>query len=509
MLNMYVSDAGYRVCRSFEGRSLKAYRDAVGVWTIGYGSTNADAELLGFLIKAGVTITEEQAEALLKLTAQRRYIPAVNKALDGTNPSQAAFDAGFDFDYNTGAIARASWVKSFAASNLQAVHSNIMLWNKAGGHVLAGLTRRRNREWEMIASGDYGPEGRDTSVHDQNGKPVAPTKPVPQIEIAPTEPEPAWLTRMDALLGLYEAPGAADNPAIIAMAQACGGAIARDYKHDATPWCALTMNYCLVTTGYKGTDSLAALSFRAGTQRLNGPVVGAIGTLEREGGGHVFVVRGRTADGRIVGVGGNQSDMVCDEVFDPAVCQFGWPKAANNTPVTVGINTLPLVTPRPKTHKDFTALPGEHPALQNAHPPGELQGTPGMLHLGDKGPEVAQVKGLLANGGYNLSADKPDEFGKATDAAVRDFQRKHKQLEVTGYMDPATRAALQRLGNAKGTIGGIVKGGVATETTTGAVHAATHSVSTYVFLALGIAVVALVLYNAWKYRDEIRANWGK
>jgi hypothetical protein len=32
---------------------------------------------------------------------------------------------------------------------------------------------------------------------------------------------------MNAILGLYEFPGAVDNPAIIGMAKACGGEIAR------------------------------------------------------------------------------------------------------------------------------------------------------------------------------------------------------------------------------------------------------------------------------------------
>jgi lysozyme family protein len=60
---------------------------------------------------------------------------------------------------------------------------------------------------------------------------------------------PPWLARMNAILGLYEFPGAADNPAIVAMAKACGGNIAKSYRHDATPWCALTVNYCLITSG--------------------------------------------------------------------------------------------------------------------------------------------------------------------------------------------------------------------------------------------------------------------
>jgi hypothetical protein len=51
----------------------------------------------------------------------------------------------------------------------------------------------------------------------------------------PVAGTPPWLARMNAILGLYEFPGSADNPAIVAMARACGGNIARTYKHDATP----------------------------------------------------------------------------------------------------------------------------------------------------------------------------------------------------------------------------------------------------------------------------------
>lgn len=491
------SESGYAVSRSFEGRSLKAYKDEAGVWTIGFGATNADAAVLGFEIKAGVTITETQAEQLLRISIPRLYEPAVRKAMAPGNPTQPAYDAGVDFDFNTGAIARASWVKSFVAHNLPVLHSQILAWNKAGGKALAGLTRRRNREWLMISAGDYGPEGKQTTITDEKGNPVT-------VTAAPDTSMPSWLARMDSILGLYEFAGAADNPAIIAMAQQCGGSIAKNYKHDATPWCALTVNWCLVTTGNRGDDSLLALDFRKGSQRLDGPAVGAIATMTRDGGGHVFLVRGRTADGRIVGVGGNQSNMVCDETFDPHVLMYGWPKGVA-LPGNVGIGTLPVVTPRPHTHVDFGALPGSHPAQQNGNPPAHLDGTPGMLRKGDKGPEVIEAKGLLIAAGYKLTADN-DTFGPLTDAAVRDFQRKHPQLDETGIMDPATRAALARTSNAKGSLAAVAKSGTAGGAVTTGAHAASGgSLPMTVFVVLGVTVVIAAVLIAWKYRDELRA----
>jgi uncharacterized protein (TIGR02594 family) len=322
------SEKGYAVTRSFEGRSLKAYRDEVGVWTIGFGNTNADADVLGFEVKAGVTINETQAEQLLRAAIQRRYEPGVRRAMPPDSP-QPAYDAGVDFDYNTGAIARASWVKSFAAKNLPAVHSQILAWNKAGGNVLAGLTRRRKREWEMIESGNYGPEGAQHLLTDEKGRPIsvatttpagtpATTTATPVVASLPATGLMPWHARMESILGLYEFSGGGDNAAILAMAKQCGGVVAREYKHDSIPWCALTVSWSLITTGFLpfGKGSLSAGDFRALTSRLDGPAVGAIAVKARTGGNHTFIVRGRTADGRIVGTGGNQADMVCDEVFD-------------------------------------------------------------------------------------------------------------------------------------------------------------------------------------------------
>lgn len=58
---------------------------------------------------------------------------------------------------------------------------------------------------------------------------------------APIAGTPPRLARMNAILGLHEFAGAADNPAIVAIAKACDGNIARAYKHDSTPWCALAV----------------------------------------------------------------------------------------------------------------------------------------------------------------------------------------------------------------------------------------------------------------------------
>jgi len=156
---MEITEKGLAVNRAFEGRALKAYRDSAGVWTIGFGTTNFDkwaVEYLGRPIGAGMTITEEQAEYLLRESIRRNYAPEVGRAMPNAKPHEN--DGGIIFHYNTGAIGRASWVKIWRSGSSDFLAS-IRSWNKAGGKVLAGLTRRREREYAIITRGDYGPEG--------------------------------------------------------------------------------------------------------------------------------------------------------------------------------------------------------------------------------------------------------------------------------------------------------------------------------------------------------------
>jgi uncharacterized protein (TIGR02594 family) len=188
---------------------------------------------------------------------------------------------------------------------------------------------------------------------------VAPVSPP-----APVAGEPPWLARMTSILGLYERAGSADNPAILAMAKACGGRIAREYKNDSVPWCALAVNWCLAATGLKGNDSLWALDFRKYGLALAGPAVGAIATKTREGGGHVFLVVGRTAKGSLVGRGGNQADMVCDQLFEPAECRFNWPPG-HPPPAQASLMALPVVSPAPNARRELT-LPPASPATGGA-----------------------------------------------------------------------------------------------------------------------------------------------
>lgn len=81
------------------------------------------------------------------------YAASVRRAF--TRPlSQAQFDAAFDFNFNTGAIEVAAWVKLFNAGREAEAVAAIMNWRKP-----ASIIPRRERMQTLFASGQYSGNG--------------------------------------------------------------------------------------------------------------------------------------------------------------------------------------------------------------------------------------------------------------------------------------------------------------------------------------------------------------
>lgn len=133
--------------KSFEGLRLKAYRDAVGVLTIGYGHTKGVYE--------GQVITEKQAVNYLRsdLRQSERYVKYYVKV----KLSQQQFDAlvSWTFNLGPGNLKRSTMLKRLNQCNYDAVPCEMMHWNKAGRNVLAGLTRRRREEGKLFNGGPF------------------------------------------------------------------------------------------------------------------------------------------------------------------------------------------------------------------------------------------------------------------------------------------------------------------------------------------------------------------
>lgn len=146
---MQASEKGIALIKKFEGCRLTAYQDSVGVWTIGYGWTNA---VDGKPVRAGMTISQEVAERLLK-TGLVGYESDVSKLVK-VKLTQGQFDALVSFTYNLGArsLSTSTLLKKLNAGDYRGAADEFPRWNKAGGQVLAGLTRRREAERSLFLS---------------------------------------------------------------------------------------------------------------------------------------------------------------------------------------------------------------------------------------------------------------------------------------------------------------------------------------------------------------------
>ena len=140
---MQISDKGIALIKQFEGCKLTAYQDSVGVWTIGYGWTKP---VDGKPIRAGMTIKQETAERLLK-TGLVSYENDVSRLVK-VDLTQGQFDALVSFTYNLGArsLSTSTLLRKLNAGDYAGASDEFLRWNKAGGKVLNGLTRRREAE---------------------------------------------------------------------------------------------------------------------------------------------------------------------------------------------------------------------------------------------------------------------------------------------------------------------------------------------------------------------------
>lgn len=121
-----------------------------------------------------------------------------------------------------------------------------------------------------------------------------------------------WIADGKQYVGLREVKGARHNPNIQMMLKYLGAW----WKDDETPWCGVFTAYCLKKNGIVIPKHwYRALDYKNYGAKLSKPAYGCIAIKTRKGGGHVCFVVGKTKDGRLVCLGGNQNDMVCYAVY--------------------------------------------------------------------------------------------------------------------------------------------------------------------------------------------------
>lgn len=149
---MQTSHEGIALIKGFEGCRLTAYPDpgtGGAPWTIGYGWTHP---VDGKPVKPGMTIDQETADRLLK-TGLVSYENDVLK-LVRVKLTKGQFDALVSFAYNVGsrALSTSTLLKKLNAGDIKGAADEFLRWNKAGGKVLNGLTRRREAERALFLS---------------------------------------------------------------------------------------------------------------------------------------------------------------------------------------------------------------------------------------------------------------------------------------------------------------------------------------------------------------------
>lgn len=140
---MQMTEDGLALIREFEGFRGRAYRDAVGIWTIGFGHT---AMAGAPEVSQGMEISQAEAEKILAHDVDgfaRGVARLVSAPLNNNE-----FSALVSFAYNVGLgnFAASSVLKAVNAGEPEAVPRRLQLWVKAGGRVLPGLVKRRAAE---------------------------------------------------------------------------------------------------------------------------------------------------------------------------------------------------------------------------------------------------------------------------------------------------------------------------------------------------------------------------
>ena len=144
----------------------EAYKDSKGIWTWGIGVTNASGHSVDRYKDNPQTI-ERCIEIYLWLVREK-YLPDVVAAFGDFPLSEAQAAAALSFHYNTGAIKRASWVKSFLAGDVAKARRQFMEWRRP-----PEIIERREKERDLFFDGKWSGDGKAT-VYDVRKPSYAP-----------------------------------------------------------------------------------------------------------------------------------------------------------------------------------------------------------------------------------------------------------------------------------------------------------------------------------------------
>lgn len=148
---MKLDEKGYQLIAEFEGLRLSPYLCSAGVPTIGYGSTFYPSGKK--VTMQDKPITQATALWMLKETANKFAVEVDKLVIPALNQNQFNALVSFAFNLGTSALGKSTLLKKVNANpNDPTIRNEFAKWNKAGGRVLDGLTKRRTKEANLYFS---------------------------------------------------------------------------------------------------------------------------------------------------------------------------------------------------------------------------------------------------------------------------------------------------------------------------------------------------------------------
>lgn len=146
-----ISQKGFELLKKFEGLRLKPYLCPAGVPTISIGCTY-------YPDGTKVRMTDPEITKEMALIIFRNVLKHYEQSVDSffrDDINQNQFDALVSLCYNigAGALKNSTLLKkvNLNPSN-KTIRDSFLVWNKSGGKVLEGLTKRRNAEADLYFS---------------------------------------------------------------------------------------------------------------------------------------------------------------------------------------------------------------------------------------------------------------------------------------------------------------------------------------------------------------------
>jgi len=148
-----IGPKGLNIIKQKEGFRADAYVDpATGAEpiTIGYGST---ASAIDRPVRLGDKVTKDQAEEYLIYGINKKFLPTLKRVVS-IPLTQEMIDALLSLMYNIGGgnFSSSTLVRKLNEKDYCGAGDQFLVWNKANGKVMAGLTTRRQQERDLFLS---------------------------------------------------------------------------------------------------------------------------------------------------------------------------------------------------------------------------------------------------------------------------------------------------------------------------------------------------------------------